>query len=118
MTKIEREGRKDYGELSDDEVMAQRLVDAVELERLWQAVSDMYGNKATKTMRDLLPADPLYLKDFFVYEWLNEGKSEADIQKMLDSYTHEDWTRELGDALPHIKNMLQTIKDNKFTTED
>lgn len=116
---IEREGRKDYDGLSDDEVMAQRLLDAVELEYLWQIVSDTYGKRVAKTMRDLLPADPLYFKDFFVYGWLNEGKSKEEIQKMLDSYTIKDWEDELDKALPHIKNILQRVRDNaKFTVED
>ena len=116
---IEREGRKSYDGLSDDEVMAQRLVDAIELEYLWQVVSEIYGKKVAKTMRDLLPADPLYFKDFFVYGYIKEGKSEAEIQEILDSHTIKDWEEELDEALPHIKNMLQTVRDNtKFTMED
>ena len=116
---IEREGRKSYDGLSDDEVMAQRLVDAMELEYLWQVVSEIYGKKVAKTMRDLLPADPLYFKDFFVYGYIKEGKSEAEIQEILDSHTIKDWEEELDEALPHIKNMLQTVRDNtKFTMED
>lgn len=116
---IEREGRKSYDGMSDEEVMAQRLVDAIELEYLWQVVSEIYGKKVAKTMRDLLPADPLYFKDFFVYGYLKEGKSEAEIQEILDSHTIKDWEEELDEALPHIKNMLQTVRDNtKFTMED
>ena len=116
---IEREGRKSYDGMSDEEVMAQRLVDAIELEYLWQVVSEIYGKKVAKTIRDLLPADPLYFKDFFVYGYLKEGKSEAEIQEILDSHTIKDWEEELDEALPHIKNMLQTVRDNtKFTMED
>ena len=116
---IEREGRKSYDGMSDEEVMAQRLVDAIELEYLWQVVSEIYGKKVAKTMRDLLPADPLYFKDFFVYGYIKEGKPEAEIQEILDSHTIKDWEEELGEALPHIKNMLQTVRDNtKFTMED
>lgn len=116
---IEREGRKSYDGMSDEEVMAQRLVDAIELEYLWQIVSEIYGKKVAKTMRDLLPADPLYFKDFFVYGYIKEGKSEAEIQEILDSHTIKDWEEELDEALPHIKNMLQTVRDNtKFTMED
>lgn len=116
---IEREGRKSYDGMSDEEVMAQRLVDAIELEYLWQVVSEIYGKKVAKTMRDLLPADPLYFKDFFVYGYIKEGKSEAEIQEILDSHTIKDWEEELDEALPHIKNMLQTVRDNtKFTMED
>ena len=116
---IEREGRKSYDGMSDEDVMAQRLVDAIELEYLWQVVSEIYGKKVAKTMRDLLPADPLYFKDFFVYGYLKEGKSEAEIQEILDSHTIKDWEEELDEALPHIKNMLQTVRDNtKFTMED
>ena len=63
---IEREGRKSYDGMSDEEVMAQRLVDAIELEYLWQVVSEIYGKKVAKTMRDLLPADPLFFKDFYI----------------------------------------------------
>lgn len=116
---IERGGRKSYDGMSDEEVMAQRLVDAIELEYLWQVVSEIYGKKVAKTMRDLLPADPLYFKDFFVYGYIKEGKSEAEIQEILDSHTIKDWEEELDEALPHIKNMLQTVRDNtKFTMED
>lgn len=116
---IEREGRKSYDGMSDEEVMAQRLVDAIELEYLWQVVSEIYGKKVAKTMRALLPADPLYFKDFFVYGYIKEGKSEAEIQEILDSHTIKDWEEELDEALPHIKNMLQTVRDNtKFTMED
>ena len=110
---IEREGRKSYDGMSDEEVMAQRLVDAIELEYLWQVVSEIYGKKVAKTMRDLLPADPLYFKDFFVYGYLKEGKSEAEIQEILDSHTIKDWEEELDEALPHIKNMLQTVIKQK-----
>ncbi len=116
---IEREGRKSYDGLSDDEVMAQRLVDAMELEYLWQVVSDTYGKKVAKVMRDLLPADPLFFKDFYIIGYLREGKSEAEIQEILDSHTIKDWEDELDEALPHIKNLIKTVRDNtKFTMED
>lgn len=116
---IEREGRKSYDGLSDDEVMAQRLVDAMELEYLWQVVSDTYGKKVAKVMRDLLPADPLFFKDFYIIGYLKEGKSEAEIQEILDSHTIKDWEDELNEALPHIKNLIKTVRDNtKFTMED
>ena len=116
---IEREGRKSYDGLSDDEVMAQRLVDAMELEYLWQVVSDTYGKKVAKAMRDLLPADPLFFKDFYIIGYLKEGKSEAEIQEILDSHTIKDWEDELDEALPHIKNLIKTVRDNtKFTMED
>lgn len=116
---IEREGRKSYDGLSDDEVMAQRLVDAIELEYLWQVVSDTYGKKVAKVMRDLLPADPLFFKDFYIIGYLKEGKSEAEIQEILDSHTIKDWEDELDEALPHIKNLIKTVRDNtKFTMED
>lgn len=116
---IEREGRKSYDGLSDDEVMAQRLVDAMELEYLWQVVSDTYGKKVAKVMRDLLPADPLFFKDFYIIGYLREGKSEAEIQEILDSHTVKDWEDELDEALPHIKNLIKTVRDNtKFTMED
>jgi len=116
---IEREGRKSYDGLSDDEVMAQRLVDAMELEYLWQVVSDTYGKKVAKVMRDLLPADPLFFKDFYIIGYLKEGKSEAEIQEILDSHTIKDWEDELDEALPHIKNLIKTVRDNtKFTMED
>lgn len=111
--------RKSYDDMSDDEVMAQRLVDAMELEYLWQVVSDTYGKKVAKVMRDLLPADPLYFKDFFVYGYIKEGKSEAEIQEILDSHTIKDWEDELDEALPHIKNLIKTVRANtKFTMED
>ena len=116
---IEREGRKSYDGLSDDEVMAQRLVDAMELEYLWQVGSDTYGKKVAKVMRDLLPADPLFFKDFYIIGYLKEGKSEAEIQEILDSHTIKDWEDELDEALPHIKNLIKTVRDNtKFTMED
>lgn len=116
---IEREGRKSYDGLSDDEVMAQRLVDAMELEYLWQVVSDTYGKKVAKVMRALLPADPLFFKDFYIIGYLKEGKSEAEIQEILDSHTIKDWEDELDEALPHIKNLIKTVRDNtKFTMED
>ena len=118
-TMIEREGLKSYEDLSDDEVMAQRLVDAVELEYLWQVIADIYGKKVAKAMRELLPADPLYFKDYFVYGWLNEGKTESEIQEMLDSYTHKDWERELDKCLPGIKKMLRVVRGNtKFKFDD
>ncbi len=116
---IEREGRKTYEDLSDDEVMAQRLVDAVELEYLWRVVADIYGKKVAETMKKILPADPLYFKDYFVFSWLKEGKAESEIQEMLDSYTHKDWERELDECLPSIKKMLRVVRVNtKFIVED
>ena len=118
-TMIEREGLKSYEGLSDDEVMAQRLVDAVELEYLWQVIEDIYGKNVARVMRELLPADPLYFKDYFVYGWLNEGKTELEIQEMLDSYTHKDWERELDECLPSIKKMLRVVRSNtKFRMEE
>ena len=74
-TMIEREGLKSYEGLSDDEVMAQRLVDAVELEYLWQVIADIYGKKVARVMRELLPADPLYFKDYFVFDFKYTNKS-------------------------------------------
>ena len=116
---IERGGRKSYDGLSDEEVMAQRLVDAMELEYLWQVVSEIYGKKVAKVMRDLLPADPLFFKDFYIIGYLREGKSEAEIQEILDNHTIKDWEDELDEALPHIKNLIKTVRDNtKFTMED
>ncbi len=109
---IEREGRKTYEDLSDDEVMAQRLVDAVELEYLWRVVADIYGKKVAETMKKILPADPLYFKDYFVFSWLKEGKTESEIQEMLDSYTYKDWEQELDGCLPSIKKMLQVVRNN------
>lgn len=118
-TMIEREGRKSYDGLSDDEVMTQRLVDAVELEYLWQVIADIYGKKVAKVMRELLPADPMFFKDYFVYGWLKNGKAESEIQEMLDSYTHKDWERELDECLPSIKKMLRVVRVNtKFIVED
>ena len=118
-TMIEREGRKSYDGLSDDEVMAQRLVDSAELEYLWQVIADIYGKKVAKAMRELLPADPLFFKDYFVYGWLKNGKTESEIQEMLDSYTHKDWERELDECLPSIKKMLRVVRRNtKFVAEE
>ena len=70
-------------------------------------------------MQELLPADPLFFKDYFVYGWLKNGKTESEIQEMLDSYTHKDWEQELDECLPSIKKMLRVVRGNtKFEISD
>ena len=48
------------------EKIAKRIAESVELEEAWRDVEEVYGPKATKTLKELTPADPLLLHDLMV----------------------------------------------------
>ena len=90
------------------EKIAKRMAESVELEEAWRDVEEVYGPKATKTLKELTPADPLLLHDLMVISHLGDGKTRKEVQNLLDEYTKEDWENDM-------KNFGKTIKLAKET---
>ena len=86
--------------------IARRMAESAELEIAWEDLEEVYGKKATKQLKELVPADPLLLHDLMVISHLNDGKTRKEVEKLLTSYTHEDWAYDM-------KNFAHTIKKAK-----
>ena len=89
--------------MNDDEVIMRRIVELAQIELEWKDVEPIYGKKATDILKELAPADPLLLHDMMVFSHQTDGKSEKEIEKLLESYTHDDW-------LYDMKHFAKTIK--------
>lgn len=89
--------------MNDDEVIMRRIVDLAQIELEWKDVEPIYGKEATKILKELAPADPLLLHDMMVFSHQTDGKSEKQIEKLLEEYTHNDW-------LYDMKHFAKTIK--------
>ena len=93
------------------EKIAKRIAESVELEEAWRDVEEVYGPKATKTLKELTPADPLLLHDLMVISHLGDGKTRKEVQNLLGEYTKEDWENDM-------KNFAKTIKAAKDTARN
>ena len=86
--------------------IARRMAESAKLEIAWKDLEEIYGTKATKQLKELAPADPLLLHDLMVVSHLNDGKTRKEVEKLLASYTHEDWAYDM-------ENFAHTIKKAK-----
>ena len=87
-------------------VIAKRMAEAAELEQAWKDVEIIYGKKATKQLKELVPADPLLLHDLMAVSHLNDGKTKKEVTKLLTTYTEKDWAYDM-------ENFAHTIKKAK-----
>lgn len=93
------------------EKLAKRMAEAVELEEAWKDVEKVYGKNATKSLKSLVPADPLLLHDLMVISHLADGKSRKEVRAMLNEYTEKDWEYDM-------KNFAETILKAKDTARN
>lgn len=87
----------------DEEVIAERIAELAFLERDWKDIESVYGKEATKMLKELAPCDPLLLHDMMVFSHKTDGKTEKEIEQLLQEYTHNDW-------LYDMKHFAKTIK--------
>ena len=92
--------------------IARRMAEAAELEEAWKEVKIIYGEKATKQLKELAPADPLLLHDLMVISYLNDGKTKQEVQKLLDNYTKKDWEYDMANFSHTIKRAKEAYLNN------
>lgn len=92
--------------------IARRMAEAAELEEAWKEVRIIYGEKATKQLKELAPADPLLLHDLMVISHLNDGKTKKEVQKLLDNYTKKDWEYDMANFSHTIKRAKEAYLNN------
>lgn len=86
--------------------IASRMAESAKLDIAWKDLEEIYGTKATKQLKELVPADPLLLHDLMVISHLNDGKTRKEVEELLASYTHKDWAYDM-------ENFAHTIKKAK-----
>ena len=92
--------------------IARRMAEAAELEEAWKEVKIIYGEKTTKQLKELAPADPLLLHDLMVISYLNDGKTKQEVQKLLDNYTKKDWEYDMANFSHTIKHAKEAYLNN------
>ena len=83
--------------------IARRIAEAAMLEEAWKDIEEVYGEKATKQLKELTPADPLLLHDLMVISHLDDGKTKKEVQVLLCSYTEKDWEYDMANFSHMIK---------------
>ena len=78
-----------------NEDLAIRLVDIADLKDRWQDITkNFYGDEVATLLKEVAPADPYILYDLSAISLINEGISEQEAIKTVDSYTHKEWLKE------------------------
>lgn len=79
----------------NNEDLAFRLVEIGELKDRWRDITkNFYGDEVATLLKEVAPADPYILYDLSVISLIDEGKTEQEALKIVDSYTHKEWLRE------------------------
>ncbi len=96
------------------EEMALRLLDIKLINDEWKDLTKRYGVKVAKELRKIAPSDPSILYDLSVISLMDDGMTEEQAIETIDSYSPEDWRKELGGARPIItKTIEKAIKAKK-----
>ena len=96
------------------EDLALRLLNIKLINDEWKDLSKRYGVKAATELRKIAPSDPSILYDLSAISLIDDGATEEQAIKTVDSYSPEDWRKELETAKPIIIKTIEKItKNNK-----
>lgn len=91
------------------EDLALRLLDIKFINDEWQDLTKIYGVKVATELRKIAPSDPSILYDLSAISLMDDGMTEKQAIKTVDSYSPEDWRKELEGARPIIANTARKI---------
>ncbi|MBP5512769.1 hypothetical protein J6X73_01220 [Candidatus Saccharibacteria bacterium] len=80
------------------EDLALRLLDIKFINDEWKDLTKIYGVKVATELRKIAPSDPSILYDLSVISLMDNGMTEKQAIKTVDSYSLKDWQREFEGA--------------------
>ena len=99
------------------EDLALRLLDIKIINDEWQDLTKIYGVKVATELRRIAPSDPSILYDLSAISLMDDGITEEQAIKTVDSYSPKDWQQELEGArliiVNTIKRHLKTNGNNR-----
>ena len=89
------------------EDLALRLLDIKLINDEWQELTKRYGAEVATELRKIAPSDPSILYDLSAISLMDDGMTEEQAIKTVDSYSPKDWRQELEGARPIIVNTIE-----------
>ena len=100
------------------EDLALRLLNIKFINDEWQNLTKIYGAKVATELRKIAPSDPSILYDLSAISLIDDGVTEEQAIKTVDSYSPEDWEQEFEGAKSIIVNTIRKAirkKQNNLT---
>lgn len=73
------------------EDLAIRLLNIKFINDEWQNLTKIYGAKVTTELRKIAPSDPSILYDLSAISLMDDGMTEEQAIKTVNSYSPKDW---------------------------
>ena len=83
--------------------LVKRMSAVAELEKTWDQMSLLYGNRISQTLRELAPADPTILRDYAITKFIMDGKSRKEANGLIEKYTETEWAECMEQFTPILK---------------
>ena len=68
-----------------------QIVAPIRIEYEWREFEKIYGKKATRLMKQLVPTEPILLYNLALNSYREMGLKDKEIVARLDEYTAENW---------------------------
>lgn len=83
-----------------------QIVDPIRIEYEWKEFEKIYGKKAVKLMKELVPTEPILLYNLATHSYREMGLKDKEIKTRLDEYTDENWAYDAE----HFRHTIQRVQ--------
>ena len=80
-----------------------QIVDPIRIEYEWKEFGKIYGKKATRLMKQLVPTEPVLLYHLVTHSYREMGLKDKEIEARIDEYTDEIW----ADDAEHFRHTIE-----------